>query len=572
MSTATETPAGLIRGIFGRHKGVIALGYLLAIGHQVSEALVPVVSGVVIGRAVATGDVTAILLGVVTILVLFAVLASSAAVGYYLLGKTAVAEAHRLRVRAVRRILTDPTSTRRRQPGELLSITSSDTQATTQMIEAVGGLVASSVGLLVATVVLLRIDLTLGLGLLVAVGILVAVVQLLGPYLERRLSARQEAVGLAASVASDLLTGLRSLRGFGGVAEAILRYRKASRTSLSATIAATSSTAVVTGVGALATGALVVLTAAVAARYALAGSITLAELVTVVGMAAFLLDPVSHVTRCVRDLAITRASSKRVAELLIMDDSTSPTSSNAPQALSASDSRLQLVGVTDGATAPIDLAVAPGELLGIVVTDLARTESLAAMIGGAQPAAGAVRLGSTDVAAVPDAELRTTMLLEPHTVHLLGGTLAEALDTGPGGRGDVDLSTALRAASVQIEDLAGHGAESVGLDQIGLNDHGTNLSGGQRQRIALARAFSADRDILVLRDPTSAVDAVTEDAIATGLRDLRAGRRQTVVFTTSPLILNRCDRVLFVGDDGESTIGSHSELSELEIYRTAVLR
>ena len=172
------------------------------------------------------------------------------------------------------------------------------------------------------------------------------------------------------------------------------------------------------------------------------------------------------------------------------------------------------------------------------------------------------------------------MLIEPHTVHLLGGSLAAALDTGTAdvGRRDggrVGIGEALEAAAIRIEDLAGHAIDDGthrGLDDIPLLDHGTNLSGGQRQRIALARAFLADRDILVLRDPTSAVDAVTENAIGDGLRTVRGGHRSTVVFTTSPLLLGRCDRVVFVDTDGSSTVGRHSDLQELEEYRTVVLR
>ena len=73
-------------------------------------------------------------------------------------------------------------------------------------------------------------------------------------------------------------------------------------------------------------------------------------------------------------------------------------------------------------------------------------------------------------------------------------------------------SAALEAAAV--------GALADDLDRP-LLDHGMNLSGGQRQRIALARALLADRTVLVLRDPTTAVDAVTENAIAAGIRRLR---------------------------------------------------
>ncbi|RCK70411.1 ABC transporter ATP-binding protein [Desertihabitans brevis] len=556
--------------MFRRHRRPLALGYLLATTHQVCEALVPVAAGYVIGIAVATSSVPAILLGVGAILLLFAVLASAAAYGYYLIGKAAVTEAHLQRVAVVRRILGDPTVGRDRQAGELLSITSSDTQGATQLMETVGGLLASTVGLTVAAVVLLRIDLVLGLGVLVMLTVLVGGVRLLSPYLERRLSARQQAVGLSAAVASDLLTGLRSLRGFGGVAEAVRRYRTASRLSLDATVRATTSNAVVGTTSRLATGALVVLTAAVAAGYAVEGRISLAELVTVIGMATFLLDPIGHITRSVQELAVSWASGRRVAELLTLAPSETAAHDERP------DGPLRLTAVVDDGLGPLSLTLAPGELLGVVTTDVATADTLSELLAGSRaPAAGTVRLGDAAVADLEPAAVRSRLLVEPHAVHLLGGSLAAALDTGDGADRQVELPAALDAAALRVEDLTGH-ADAAGpgpaLGDIALLDHGANLSGGQRQRVALARALLADRDLLVLRDPTSAVDAVTEDAIAAGLRRVRAGRRSTAVLTTSPLLLSRCDRVLFIDADGASTTGSHADLLAVDAYRSVVLR
>lgn len=573
VRTTRDGRRRLVWGMFRRHRRRLAVGYLLAITHQTCEALVPVVAGYVIGQAVATSSVPAILAGVGAILGLFAVLASAAAYGYYLIGKASVIEAHHQRVASVRRLLTDPTVGRDRQAGELLSITSSDTRGATMIIETVGGLVAASVGLAVAAVVLLRIDVSLGLGLMIALAVLVTGVQLLSPYLERRLTARQQAVGLAAAVASDLLTGLRSLRGFGGVAEAIVRYRTASRVSLTATVRATGSTAVVVAVSRLATGVLVVLTAAVAAGYALQGRINLSELVTVIGMAAFLLDPIGGITRSVQDLAISRASGRRVAELLA---ATSPLPKPRVPGVAADSTRtrgpLRLAEVADPAVGVVSVALRPGEVLGIATADAATADALGELISGRRrPVSGTVCLGGVPVDELDPQERNARLLVEPHTVHLLGGSLAAALETGQRGTGDgrIGAPEALAAAALRVEDLAGH---ATGLGDIALLDHGTNLSGGQRQRIALARAFLADRDILVLRDPTSAVDAVTEDAIAAALHTVRDGHRGTIVFTTSPLLLGRCDRVLFVDDDGSSTVGLHTDLQYLDEYRSVVLR
>ncbi len=124
--------------------------------------------------------------------------------------------------------------------------------------------------------------------------------------------------------------------------------------------------------------------------------------------------------------------------------------------------------------------------------------------------------------------------------------------------------------------LAAAGADEVADELPGgvdgaISERGQSLSGGQRQRVALARALAADRAVLVVHDPTTAVDAVTEARIASRLRDVRRDRT-TILVTTSPALLAVADRVVLLDGGRITDAAPHADLVRRNAtYRTAVL-
>jgi ABC-type multidrug transport system fused ATPase/permease subunit len=135
---------------------------------------------------------------------------------------------------------------------------------------------------------------------------------------------------------------------------------------------------------------------------------------------------------------------------------------------------------------------------------------------------------------------------------LFAGLLREELDLRD--RGEAALRRALHAAAAEdvLDALPG------GLDGR-VTERGRSFSGGQRQRLVLTRALLADPEVLVLVEPTSAVDAHTEARIADRLVRARSGRT-TVVTTSSPLVLDRADVVLFLDGGRVVAEGEHHQL------------
>ncbi|MFD5425387.1 thiol reductant ABC exporter subunit CydD [Streptomyces sp. NPDC127084] len=213
--------------------------------------------------------------------------------------------------------------------------------------------------------------------------------------------------------------------------------------------------------------------------------------------------------------------------------------------------RLELDSVTvrhKGRPAPAlegaSLTVRDGETVALVgPSGVGKSTLLDAVLGFVRPDEGAVRIGAADSAAVDLSGVdldawRERIAWVPQRPYLFAGTIAENIRLARPDASDGQLAAALRDAGAQ-DFVAGlpDGVETV------LGEDGSGLSAGQRQRLALARAFLADRPLLLLDEPTAALDGETEAGVVAAVRRLAEGRTVLLV-VHRPALLAVADRVV----------------------------
>jgi len=519
---------------------------------QACESLVPVAIGAVIQQAIGTHDGRRMAWWVLILAGQFLVLSLSYRFGARLSRSAAEYAGHGLRVRIADAVLDprrlpDP----EHRPATTVSIAGSDADRVGAFCGLFPRTAGSLVSVVVATVVLLRISIPLGLLVLLGAPVLLAVVHLLGAPLERRSGAEQEGAAHAASLATDLMDGLRVLKGFRGEAVAARRYRGASRASMQATLRAARAETAYEAATALATMVFLALVALVGGRLAADGRIDVGDLVAAVGLAQFLIGPLSSLSYTGASLARARASAARVLGVLAGErrDDTGVPLPEPP--------RGELVLTRP----PIRLGA--GEILGVVASPADASALVEALAEAPYADTGVLLDGVAPATAALEPAL-SRMLVARHDHQLFGESVRANVSAAAT---DEALVAAALVASDTDQVAATLPAE---LDSI-VGERGRSLSGGQRQRVALARALATDAEVLVLHDPTTAVDAATEARIAAGIGQLRRGH-STLVVTTSPALLAACDRVVHVVDGAVVSAGSHADLLGSDTaYREQVL-
>ena len=453
---------------------------------------------------------------------------------------------------------------RRAGAGEVVTIGVGDVQTISGSLTVVG----PGVGALVAYLAVAGLLLTLSplLAGVILLGIPVIAV-IAGPLLGRLQSTEttyRERQSVLTARIGDLASGLRVLNGLGGkglVADAFHRDSQRLRAQ-GYRVGAVTSWLQALGIG-LPTVFLAVVTW-LAARLTAQGQLSVGELVSVYGYVAVLVPMVAFFVECGYGISRGLVAARRVAAFLRLEPA--PDHGTLPHA--RTDSR----GGTPIAPAEpavlhdpeSEVRVVPGRLTALAGARPAESATVIDRLGRYTESAatwGGVRLDEIQLA-----QIRERILVADNEADLFAGTLRE-LVSGSRDPADEDIARAVHTA---VADDIVQGLPD-GLDSP-VDAQGRSLSGGQRQRVRLVRALLADPEVLLAVEPTSALDAHTESAVADRLRAERAGRT-TVVTSTSPLVLDRADTVFYLVEGKVVASGSHRRLLDEEPgYRALVAR
>jgi ABC-type multidrug transport system fused ATPase/permease subunit len=527
----------------------IIAAILFAILWMICQAIVPAVVGKAIDAGVTARDPRALLIWSMVLFGAGAVQAFAGITRHRFALTNYLSAAYRTVQVAVRQAnRLGSTLPRRLDAGEVVAIGTSDLSHVGSAVDITARGTGAVVAVVVVTTILLATSLPLGLVVVLGVPILMAVVSILIRPLHRRQAAYREHQGKLTGRAVDLVTGLRVLRGVGGEAVMSAQYRADSQAVRTAGVRTARVEALLEAAQILLPGIFLVLVTWLGARFALRGAITVGQLVSFYGYAAFLVSPLRQLTEAIDKLTRGHVASRRVVAMLgVRTDLPDP---SEPVEAAAGE----LVDPASG------VVVRPGLVTAIAASEPVEAVAIADRLG--RYAEGATLAG----VALKDLRLATVrrrILVADNDARLFSGPLHADLD--PFERGGVPAALTAAAADDIIDALP----DGLRTEVV---DRGRTFSGGQQQRLRLARALVADPEVLVLVEPTSAVDAHTEARIADRLGPARSGRT-TVICSTSPLVLDRADRVLYVEGGRVVADGTHRDLVDTEPrYARTVLR
>ncbi len=310
----------------------------------------------------------------------------------------------------------------------------------------------------------------------------------------------------------------------------------------------------------------------VGGRYVMSGRLTIGELTVVISYLAAVYGPLSAIAHTTGQLQGALAGAKRVRAMFALI----PETVEAPDAIDATDIkgdvRVENVGFTypNGARVlhDITLAAKPGEVVALVgLTGAGKTTLVSLIPRFYDPTVGRVTIDGIDVRQYRVRSLREKIAIVLQDPVLFQGTIADNLRYGRLDATDEEIEQAARAA---------HAHEFIARlpngYQTEIAEAGGGLSGGERQRLSVARAILKNAPILILDEPTSSLDSISEEIVFAALRRLRAGRT-TIVIAHRLSTVRDADRILVLDDGQIAAQGRHEELlKSSQLYRRMCAR
>ncbi|UXY25607.1 ABC transporter ATP-binding protein [Streptomyces sp. HUAS TT20] len=290
------------------------------------------------------------------------------------------------------------------------------------------------------------------------------------------------------------------------------------------------------------------------------GQLTLGGLLVFLALIGKLYSPIRGLSRLGNTFYAASASAERIIELL----------DQRPQVVEAADARrigrargdIELDGVSfrypgtaRRALSEVSLHVAPGEVLALVGASGAGKSTVAKLLlRFYDPDRGAVRLDGKDLRTLLLSDVRESVAVVLQETFVFHGTVRDNIAYGRPGASEAEIVAAARAADAhEFIELLPDGYDTV------VGQRGRTLSGGQRQRLAIARAMIRNAPVLVLDEPTTALDARSGLRIMDPLRRLMAGRT-TVVISHDLLTVRDATRIVVLDGGRVVESGTHDEL------------
>ena len=382
-------------------------------------------------------------------------------------------------------------------------------------------------------------------------------------YYSRTMTDRAERVKALESTlidrAFEILSSVAAVKSFARERHELTRYSQsgdeAMRARLSLTWQESLFSVAVTAVTLAGTTVVLI----VGGLHVLDGRLTVGALLVVVAYLAAVYNPISAIAHTTGSLQQAIVSARRVGDIFAL----TPEMLDAPDALDASavagHVRFESVSFSYGddhrVLDEVSFEARPGEMIALVgVTGAGKTTIASLIPRFFEPTRGRVLVDDVDVSRYSLRSLRERIALVPQQPVLFSGTIADNIRYGRLQASDEEVEAAARAAHIHdfITTLPNGYRTPVA-------EAGATLSGGERQRLGIARALVKNAPILILDEPTSSLDALSEAGVFDALRRLRRGRT-TIVIAHRLSTIRTATRILVLHEGQLMAQGTHDEL------------
>ena len=433
-------------------------------------------------------------------------------------------------------------------------------------------LASSIITLVVMFTVLVKLDLSVALLSLTVIPFLFLSLR----YYATSLSAQEEHVkelesGLISRL-YEIFSSIRLVKSFARESLESQRYSEAGSTTMNARIAVTWKQGLFGLMVATTTILGTALVLLVGGMHVMRGQMTVGSLIVVINYLGAVYGPLSAIAFTTGQLQSAVAGARRVRAMLALE----PETVDAPDAIDATsvkgDIEFENVSFSypDGKAVLHDIAFAarPGQMIAVVgLTGAGKTTLVSLIPRFYNPTAGRVTIDGVDIRKYRLRSLRERISIVPQDAVLFSGTIRDNLRYGKLDATDAEIEAAARAA---------HAHDFVSRLPKGYDtavaEAGGGLSGGERQRLSVARAVLKDAPILILDEPTSSLDAISEEIVFSALKRLRVGRT-TIVIAHRLSTVRDADAILVLDGGRISAFGRHDELLQSsQLYRRMCAR